>query len=379
MKLLLVFTYNTSLKIWDEQGILIRELKLYKKLIKDHGYKITLLTYGNNSDIEILKNNSLDKYFDIIPVYSITKKAKFKILNILKSLYLPIYLHKKNYKFDIVKTNQLYGAWVAIIFKIISRSKLIVRTGFNPVEFSKFQNKPTIKIFLFWMLSKFAIIFSNIYVTTNENDLDTITNRKKYKNKLIVQPNFVNINSNTSSKPLEERIDKTLLSIGRLESQKNHTDLINKLSNADYKLKIIGEGSLKEELIELSNLNKVKIELLDYLDHEILSKTYSEYLFYIQLSRYEGNPKTILEAMFSGCIVITSNVYGINNLVKDGVNGIILNNTQDLPLLIDKLLKDFKNLKLISNNAKNFVEENHSFERFLKTELEIHQKLNIIN
>ena len=70
MKILLVFTFNTSLKVWHEQGILIRELKVYKDLVNKFGYKITLLTYGSDTDINIIKQYKLDAYFEIIPVYS---------------------------------------------------------------------------------------------------------------------------------------------------------------------------------------------------------------------------------------------------------------------------------------------------------------------
>ena len=63
MKILLVFTFNTSLKIWHEQGILTRELKVYKDLVDELNYEVSLLTYGNNDDISILEEYNL-KYIN---------------------------------------------------------------------------------------------------------------------------------------------------------------------------------------------------------------------------------------------------------------------------------------------------------------------------
>ena len=89
------------------------------------------------------------------------------------------------------------------------------------------------------------------------------------------------------------------------------------LKHSDYKLRIIGEGILKEVLINSSRENNVELELSSNLEHSLLLETYSEYLFYIQLSKFEGNPKTILEAMGAGCIVITTDVYGIGNIINN--------------------------------------------------------------
>ena len=159
MKILLVFTFNTSLKIWHEQGILNRELKVYRDLVDNFGYKITLLTYGDKSDINILKEYKLGNYFEILPIYSNTNRSNFKIINIFKSISYTLKIYRKNYYFDIVKTNQLYGAWVAIFYKLLTKNKLIIRTGYNPIVFAKFENKSKMKILLFSLLSKISLIF----------------------------------------------------------------------------------------------------------------------------------------------------------------------------------------------------------------------------
>ena len=210
MKILLVFTFNTSLKVWHEQGILIRELKVYKDLVNKFGYKITLLTYGSDTDINILKQYKLDDYFEIIPVYSKLNKSKFNGINILISVYFAFYMYRNKYYFDIVKTNQLYGSWVAILYKILTKSKLIIRTGFNPVVFAKFEKKSKGKIFLYTVLSKIALIYCNLYITTNKDDIDLITKSEFHRKKITYQPNFVDIDSSRYIKPIEQRVHNTL-------------------------------------------------------------------------------------------------------------------------------------------------------------------------
>ena len=378
MKILLVFTFNTSLKIWHEQGILNRELKVYRDLVDNFGYKIALLTYGNKSDINILKEYELEDYFEILPIYSNTNKSNFKIINIFKSIKYTLKIYRNNNYFDIVKTNQLYGSWVAIFYKLLTKNKLIIRTGYNSVAFAKFENKSKIKILLFTLLSKISLIFCDLYVTTNKDDINLITKNKSLQKKIIYQPNFVDI-AERDVKQIEQREFNTLFSVGRLEEQKNHTKLIEMLKNSKYKLRIVGEGKLRDTLIELSKKYNIELELSSNLDHDLLLETYSEYLFYIQLSKFEGNPKTILEAMGAGCVVITTNVYGIKNIIKHEENGILIKANDDLSLIIDNLLLDNGLINKISTNAKETVFDNFSYENYLSIEVKNYESLNIIN
>ena len=52
MHIVFFFTYGYSLKTWFETGTLEKEVELYKQLITNHDFKITMVTYGDNSDYE---------------------------------------------------------------------------------------------------------------------------------------------------------------------------------------------------------------------------------------------------------------------------------------------------------------------------------------
>ena len=55
----------------------------------------------------------------------------------------------------------------------------------------------------------------------------------------------------------------------------------------------------------------------------------SKHKFYIHTALYEGNPKTILEAMSVGCVVIVPNNPNILEIVQDNFNGIIYDQKKD--------------------------------------------------
>ena len=83
--------------------------------------------------------------------------------------------------------------------------------------------------------------------------------------------------------------------------------------------------------------------------------------------------------MGAGCVVITTNVYGIKNIIKHEENGILIKTNDDLSLIIDNLLLDNGLINKISTNAKETVFDNFSYENYLSIEVKNYESLNIIN
>ena len=50
MEIILTFTYKTSLKVWEDTGLLTREMLFYKKLADKYQINFTFITYGDNYD-----------------------------------------------------------------------------------------------------------------------------------------------------------------------------------------------------------------------------------------------------------------------------------------------------------------------------------------
>ena len=65
MNIVVILTYEMSLKSWDNAGIIDRELKLYEQLAKAYGYHFTFITFGNEADMEYL---SIVPNSQIIPI-----------------------------------------------------------------------------------------------------------------------------------------------------------------------------------------------------------------------------------------------------------------------------------------------------------------------
>ena len=165
--------------------------------------------------------------------------------------------------------------------------------------------------------------------------------------------NWTNLSENV---PIAKNRRKKILCVGRLVEQKNYDYLFQELAklNTPIELDVVGNGPLKKMLIEKINKYDLKVNFLGNLDHEALSELYLNYKFYILPSLYEGNPKTLIEAMGAGCIVIASDIENNKEIVDHNKNGFIfkLSNSNFLDVFteIDKLTDE-----KLSNIQKNGV------------------------
>jgi glycosyltransferase involved in cell wall biosynthesis len=358
MDIVLFFTYDYSLKLWDETGILSREKIYFQKLLDtDKDLKLTLVTYGGKSDLNYLLDMPRLR---IIPVYTLLTYSNIKLLRYLKSFLIPFYLNKSIKNLDIIKQFQLQGAWVSIIYKFITRKPIIIRTGYDMYKFSIEEGKSLFKKLMYRILTKVSIKFSNCYTVSSKADKDFLHSTFKLKDKEIkIRPNWV---LQKDYVPLSKRKRTSLLAIGRLEYQKNYTDLIKIFKNTDYEIDIYGEGSLKKDLLELSADNSVKANFKGLLSYEDLIEEYKKYSFFLSASIYEGNPKTILEALSSGCIVIAIDEKNIREIIEDNKTGFLVKDSEQILIKLNQLLSDDKKMNFISKNAYQKISDSNNID-----------------
>lgn len=370
MHLILFFTFGVSLKLWDEKGLLDREVLLYQRLLKE-GIKVAFITYGDEGDYAYKERLP---EIEILPFYAFTKRPKSKILVLLHSLLLPFILRDKIKKADILKTNQMLGSWVAVLASKLYRKPLIVRTGFIWSLFAIKNDKPVEhKIASF--IERIAYRNANVAVVTTPNDANYIS--AKYgisTNKLKIIPNY--IDTNVFSVINENKYEDRVIFIGRLSEQKNLKGLIQALQGLPYVLDIYGSGELKEELSQLAKNLNVKVNFMGNVPNSELPKILNQYPVFVLSSLYEGMPKALLEAMACGCAVIGTNVDGIRELIKDNVNGILCDTTaESIKSAIERVMRDKELRERLGKQARAFVVENYSLNDIVAKELNVYREI----
>jgi len=370
MNLYVFFTYGVSLKKWHDIGILTRELALYQELSAKN-VKVTLVTYGDSSDKEILKGYPK---LNLIPIYELINKDKNKYIRFLKSfVYIPFKLRKKVSRADLFKSKQIFGAWVPAILSLFCKKKFLLRTGYDFIFFFK-KNKPnrTLIKLLNIIFNFVASTASIILVATEEDKSRMLSSYAGSRDKIIVSPNWIDTDS---FKILKTKKNNKVLFVGRLVEQKNLFLLIDSISNTSIELDIIGSGPQKEQLKEYAKERKANVIFIDRVNNQDLPKIYNQYNIFILPSKYEGNPKVLLEAMACGLCVIGTAVSGIKELLSND-NGILFyQNKEDIKEKLIYFLKNIREQEKFGINARNFILKNYTLKKHVDFEINLYKEI----
>jgi len=127
--------------------------------------------------------------------------------------------------------------------------------------------------------------------------------------------------------------DKAILSVGRLYARKGLFTLIESMSLVTRKFKnakfiIAGKGLSNEmkKLVSYATKLGVKDNIIftGYFPDKMLPKLYQAADIFAFSTFYENLPFAVLEALSTGLPVVTTNVGGIPEMIKDGKNGFLV-------------------------------------------------------
>ncbi len=306
MEILYFLTYGYSLKTWSDSGQLAREMRHFEALkCENEKIKFKIFSYGEDNDFEYIEKD----FIEVVSIYKYIKKSNYKIVNFIKSFFIKKILREVDLdKSQLVIQNQLLGSWVSYLFKKNLNIPLIIRTGYDMFEFSINENKNILKKLFFKYLTKKSLDKCDLYTVTSLCDKDFLLKNfsNMYSSKIKIRSNWVDSKENIQIN--NKNIINNIVSVGRIEEQKNYELIIRSLQGTSFELDIFGEGSLKGDLVNLAKELNVNINFLGIVNNEILVQKLQHYKFYISSSKFEGNPKSVLEAMSAGCIVIASKI-----------------------------------------------------------------------
>lgn len=332
MKLVLFSTYGSSLKTWDDAGILERELALYQAHA-ENSIEVHIITYGDKSDQEFARD------YDFITIHC----NKWGLHPRLYAVLLPYLHHKVLKEADLYKTNQLFGAHIASKCAILWKKLLVVRQGYGHYEHrvSEYgKNSPQAKKALLY--EKNSLHAGRKIIFTSKQLADRAIERHGLDaGNVHVVPNYI-VADTWSPVFRAQSIDKhlKLVFFGRYTEQKNLDSLLIACKGLPAKLTLIGEGPLKSKLQHIADENGIDCQFIDRQNQSDLPRLLSQNDVFILPSHYEGHPKSLLEAMAYGMPILAANSPGIKEQVTDGETGILAPTTVDgLRAGIEKLIK----------------------------------------
>ena len=132
---------------------------------------------------------------------------------------------------------------------------------------------------------------------------------------------------------------------------------------------------MKERLQREANELGLNVRFIGKVPNDKMPGIYQTYPIYIICSRYEGNPKSLLEAMSCGCAVIGTNVPGIQGIIEHEINGLLVkSDAKSLREAVLDLIKDKKKRERLAENACYYVRNTHSIKIVLANEISMFEE-----
>lgn len=349
--------YSKGSKIYEE----INGLKIYR-------FKYWLSRKNNIADNGILPTIRKNPfYFFQIPPF------------ILSEILSAVKIVRKE------KINAIHAQWIIpqgfiamIVKKILNVNYITTSLGGDMFPF-KTKNK--------FLLGVYKMIIRNSNFTTAVNKsfitkLNKLNNKKSY-----YIPNGINIARFGKANRLKRK--KNILFVGRLVEKKGLIYLIEAIkileNKIPLKLVVVGDGPLLKDMQEIvSRLGlSNNISFIGSVSYDSLIEFYLTSMIVVvpsvstESGDMDGFPTVYLDAMASGCPIITSKIDGIKAIIKNNKNGIVVKQKDPVELAsaIQNLISNDSLRHLIAKNALKDVKEKYSWSSVSIQYLRLIEKL----
>ncbi len=341
------------------------------KGLKNKGHKVTVCALNKGGPLEEeLKMEGVET----IVLSNLPLRNKY----IFYFVFRLFKLMKKD-KFDIVHTHMFLANFWGRVAAILSGAKVIISTEQNQDLWKKRRH-----IFVDKILSLFT---NKIIAVSSAVKVFVVKKEKISAKKLTVIHNAVDpkefMPCDASYLKKEFNIyDGTFIvgTVSRLIPQKGQQYFLEAAhqiskNNKNIKFFIIGDGALRKSLEILSE----RIGIVDKVIFTGFQQDIAGFLSILDIfvlpTLREGLPVALIEAMAMGKPIITTNIRGMEDLVTDGYNGLLVSpeNPDMLAKAILKLINDNLYAQKLGLNARKTVKEKFSLKIMVEKTERIYQ------
>lgn len=288
-------------------------------------------------------------------------RSPLKIRNLIGLTQLKQIINNGNY--DLLWTNEPV---MGVMTRLAARNmrKRGMKLVYIAHGFHFYDGAPMINWLIYYPIEKLMSCCTDVIVTINQEDfkragekfyaktvkyihgigLDT----DKYRNCIVdkeAMKKIINIPQNAF----------ILFSVGELSSRKNHKliiEALGMLKNKNIYYIIAGRGN-QEEYIDLAKNNKIEEQLILLGNRNDIDKLCKIADVFVHPSAREGLGIAALEGMASGLPMISTNVNGMKDYVKDNITGCVIENKDDVKAAekaIDKMYQNKEFRKICGEN-----------------------------
>lgn len=328
--------------------------------------KVFFISKGNQSfvkkDIKFLTHN-----YNLIDLKYDRASSFTKLMSVAKQLFLILRLLKNRGNNIIIIWFADYHGLVPTFIAQLSKTPILLMlggydtVGIKELKYGVFNNK------LRGIIAKYIIKNASVLLPVTQKLVENLEQfRVQINGRIIELPTSYESNFWVRS---TKKIPKTVVTVAHFDSRHRllvkGVDRFIKWANhsPDLSFRLIGVGRTNRYLQEYNIPNN--LEILGFLSQDSIKDHYSECYVYAQLSRSEGLPNAVCEALLCECYIIGTEVGELGNLIRNGGGKIY-----DGSVTYDTLSKYVSGLKSSNTKGREFVKNKYSQslrEKELKT------------
>ena len=175
-----------------------------------------------------------------------------------------------------------------------------------------------------------------------------------------------------------------LVSIGSMFERKGFDLLIKAWAEVveefpETTVHLYGDGPQRDALELLAENLGVSDSIIFHgnVEHSVIRDALANARAFVHPSRSEGFPHVRLESMASRCPVIASNVWGTNEMIRDGTDGLVVptNSVEDLTEAIRTILADPSLAQEMGQNARTHAEQEFNWKKIGEEFAKVYQRV----
>jgi glycosyltransferase involved in cell wall biosynthesis len=239
---------------------------------------------------------------------------------------------------------------------------------------------PPLQAFVFRRVERLVRPFTSGIITVSEYDRQLALQAG-----LADESRVVAVHNGISDVPAQlraqpERTPPRLVMVARFEPQKDHSTLLRalaRLKNQDWEMDLIGEGPLMGPARSLAQSLGLESRVRFLGQRMDVDQLLARAQVSLLVSKWEGLPISILEAMRAGLPVVATSVAGVGEAVRDEETGYLISpgNVDQLSERLERLLADAALRARLGNGGRRRYERYFTLDQAVKRTLAVYRDL----
>ncbi|WP_160032337.1 glycosyltransferase [Paenibacillus sp. An7] len=349
------------------------ETFIYEQLNQYSGWQVEVITR------EVINQDQFES--DKWNINSIQKNANSKFHKLFIKLLFTLKINSTSKISNIIADKEIdvihahFGVDAIYAIKACEKHNIplfVTFHGYDITRLPKFKIYPFSYLMYYFNYKKLSEK-ADLFLAVSSHIRNKLIEKGFPKDNIIVHHIGINLEKIKYREDKVKDNEVVIITVGRFTEKKGTEYLIRAFiklmeDHKNIRLKIIGDGPLKQELSNISNnsIAKTKIDFLGSLPHsKVLEELNKANIFSLPSvtaadGDQEGLPTVILESFATGIPVVVTNNGGICDAVIDNYTGYVVEerNIDQLKNKLELLITDGNLRKKIGENARGFAEEN---------------------